>query len=159
MIARPVPYTLFTFGSSDLHYYLVVEAARPTDPVQISRGTVKVTRPLIMTPYNAAPEFQNFFEEGEMGGMIDFLISRTAAFSNLRLENESQEIDWVSDSVEEAVSRLNRQLDAEDEDRVAILTAPHKLGGLAVLKYTTERMVESAPGNIQELREHGFLPE
>lgn len=158
-IVRTVPYTLFTFGTSDLPYYLVVDSARPNQPVQLSRGTVKVARPLIVTPYNAAPEFRNFFEEGETAGMIDFLISRTAAFSNLRIENESQKSDWISDSVEEVVARLNRELDAEEEDRVAILTAPHQLGMLAVLKYTTERMLESAPGNIRELREHGFLNE
>jgi len=158
-IVRSVPYSLFTFGSSELPYFLVVDAAAPQQPVQLSRGNVKVTRPLIVTPYNATPEFRNFFEDEETAGVMDFLISRTAAFSNLRLENDSQKSDWVSDSVEEVVSRLNRQLDHEEEDRVAILTAPHKLGSLAILKYTIDRMVSSAPGNIQELREKGFLPE
>lgn len=157
-IARAVPYSLFTFGSSDLPYYLIVDSEQPNHPVQLTRGTVKVTRPLIITPHNADPEFRNFFEEGETAGIIDFLISRTAAFSNLRIENELQKSDWVSDSVEDVVARLNQKLDAEDEDRIAILTAPARLGHLAVLKYTTQRMIESAPGNIQELREKGFLP-
>jgi hypothetical protein len=157
-IVRSVPYTLFTFGTSELPYFLVVDAEQPGNPVELSRGVVKVTRPLILTPDNVAPEFRNFFEDGESAGMIDFLLARTAAFSNLRIENESQHANLVSDSVEEVVARLNRQLDSEDEDRVAILTAPHKLGKLAVLKYTTERMLQSAPGNIQELREKGFLP-
>jgi len=158
-IVRSVPYTLFTFGSSDLPYYLVVESAEPNHPVQVSRGSVKVTRPLIVTPYNASPEFQNFFEGDDTAGIINFLISRTAAFSNLRVVNELQKSELVSDSVEDVVARLNQKLDTEEEDRIAILTAPPKLGNLAVLKYTTERMIESAPGNIQELREHGFLPD
>ncbi|WP_437185450.1 hypothetical protein SH668x_002555 [Planctomicrobium sp. SH668] len=156
-IVRSIPYSLFTFGTTDLQYYLVIDSKEANQPVNLSRGNVKITRPLIMTPYNAAPEFRNFFEQGEGDGMINFLISRTAAFSNLRIENESLKSDWVSDSVEEVVAKLEKQLDAEDEDRVAILTAPHNLGPLAVLKYTTERMVQSAPGNIQELREKGFL--
>jgi hypothetical protein len=42
---------------------------------------------------------------------------------------------------------------------VAILSAPHRLGKFAVLRYTAERIMESAPGNIQELRERGFLPD
>jgi hypothetical protein len=91
--------------------------------------------------------------------MIDYLLARTAAFSNLKLENQSQKSELTSDSVEEVVARLNHRLDAEEEDRVAILTAPHRLGPLAVLRYTTERIMESAPGNIRELRERGFLPE
>lgn len=158
-IVRPVRYTLFTFGMSDLPYYLVVDAARAREPVEVSQGVVKVTRPLIITPYNAGPEFLNFFEDDEVAGMADFLMARTAAFSNLKLENNEQRSELSSDSVDEVVARLNRQLDAEDEDRVAVLTAPYRLGKLAVLKYVTERIVESAPGNLQELREKGFLPD
>jgi hypothetical protein len=61
--------------------------------------------------------------------------------------------------VDEVVSRLNRHLDAEEEDRTAILTAPHGLGGIAVLKYATERVWQSSADNIKELRERGFLPD
>lgn len=158
-IARGVPYSLFTFGASDLEYYLVVGAETAGDMVGVSRGTVKVTRPLIITPGNAQPELRNFFDEGQFGEMVDFLLSRTAAFSNLKLENFQQKTELVSDSVEEIVAKLNRRLDNEEEDAVAILTAPYGLGGLAVFKYTTVRILDSAPGNIQELRERGFLPE
>ena len=74
------------------------------------------------------------------------------------MTNRSGPVKLVSDSVEEIVAKLNRQLDDEEEDRVAILTAPVSLGGLAILGYTTERVLSSAPGNVQELRERGFLP-
>jgi hypothetical protein len=158
-IARDVPYSLFTFGQSDLPYFLVVESSRSGEPVEVSQGTVQVTRPMIVTPYNATPEFSTFFEGEEWAGMIDYLLARTAAFSNLKLQHQSQKSELISDSVEEIVARLNRRLDAEEEDRVAILTAPHRLGPLAVLRYTTERIIESAPGNIRELRERGFLSE
>jgi hypothetical protein len=104
------------------------------------------------------PEFRDFFEDATDDGIIDFLLARTASFSNLKLTNRSGETKLVSDSVEEIVSRLNRQLDDEEEDRVAILTAPSPLAGVAVLKYATERVLSSAPDNVQELRERGFLP-
>ena len=158
-IARSVPYSLFTFGTSDLEYFLVVDADQPGNMVGVSRGAVKVTRPLIITPDNAQPELRNFFEEGQFGHVVDFLLSRTAAFSNLKLENYQQKTELVSDSVDEVVGRLNRRLDQEEEDAIAILTSPHGLGGLAVFKYTAARIIDSAPGNIRELRERGFLPE
>jgi hypothetical protein len=85
-------------------------------------------------------------------------MARSAAFSNLKLGNDSGPDQIVTDTVEEAVARLNRQLDAEDEDRVAILSSPAALGGFAVFRYATERVLASAPDNIQELRERGFLP-
>ncbi|MCA9066703.1 MAG: hypothetical protein KDA96_26730, partial [Planctomycetaceae bacterium] len=87
----------------------------------------------------------------------EFLLARSASFSNLKLHNESGPERIVTDTIEEAVSRLNTQLDHEEEDRVAILSAPRELAGLAVFRYVTERVISSAPGNIQELRERGFL--
>lgn len=158
-IARTVPYSLFTFGESELPYFLVVDGENPGDLVTVNRGVVKVTRPMIVTPHNAQPEFKNFFEDEEYGGLIDFLLARSAAFSHLRVDNQQQTRRLVSDTPEEAVAHLQQQLDDEEEDRVAILTAPAGLGGIAVLRYTAERIMESAPGNIQELRERGFLPE
>ena len=157
-IARPVHYTLFTFGESVLPYILVCQATPPQQTVSITRGEVRITRPLIITAENARPEFENFFERQEDGAVADFLMSRTAAFSHLRFSNASGAARIVSDSVQEAVDKLSRQLDDEDEDRVAILTSPPELGGMAILKYAADRVWQSTPGNVQELREHGFLP-
>jgi hypothetical protein len=158
-VARPVNYSLFTFGESELPYWLVEDAPRLREPVRITRGEVKVTRPMIITPDNVRPEFEGFFENPEFDGIVNFLLARTAAFSHLKFDNQHGAAQIVSDSVDEVVSRLNRQLDAEDEDRVAILTAPNGLGGIAVLRYAAERVWRSAPENIQELRERGFLPD
>ena len=157
-IARDVEYSLFTFGDSDLPYYLVSEPENPGDMVSVQRGDVNIARPMILTPDNAHPEFRDFFDDTDGSQFIEFLLSRTAAFSNLKMTNRCGPVKLVSDSVEEIVAKLNRQLDDEEEDRVAILTAPASLGGLAVLRYTTERVLSSAPGNVQELRERGFLP-
>lgn len=157
-IVRPVRYSLFTFGTSELPYFLVCEGADPGDLVTVTQGEVKIKRPVIITPSNASPAFEGFFENSEEEGMARFLLSRSAHFSNLQFENRRGERKLVSDSVEEAVDRLNRRLDSEDEDRVAILTAPANLGGLAILRYTAERVWDSASDNIQELRERGFLP-
>jgi hypothetical protein len=158
-IARGVSYSLFTFGESDLPYYLVIDAVKPRDPVQITQGEVKITRPRIITPHSDTPELQGFFEDHEFDEVAGFLLARTAAFSHLRLANLRGPSQIVSDCVDEVVSRLNRHLDAEEEDRTAILTAPHGLGGIAVLKYATERVWQSSADNIKELRERGFLPD
>jgi hypothetical protein len=157
-IARGVPYSLFTFGESELPYFLVCNGKRPEGTVSITRGEVRVTRPMIITPDTVQPEFSNFFEAGDDDWVANFLIARTAAFSNLRFENDHSPARIVTDSVEEAVARLNRQLDDDEEDRVAILCAPASLAGFAVFRYAAERVIKSTPENIQELRERGFLP-
>ena len=157
-IERSVPYSLFTFGESELPYFLVCRADEPGKLVSLTQGEVRITRPTIITPDSARPEFRNFFESAGEEGMVDFLMSRTAAFSYLKLDNAAGPAKILSDSVEEVVARLNRQLDAEEEDRVAILTAPKELAGVALLRYAAERVMSSAPDNVQELRERGFLP-
>ncbi len=157
-IARPVHQGLFTFDVSDLPYILVCGGRKPGATVSVTKGEVKISRPLIITPDNLRPDFEDFFEEHDEDDLVQFLLARTAAFSNLKIRNTSTEKKLVSDSIEEIVEKLNKQLDNADEDRVAILTAPPKLGGVALLRYTTERVIASAPDNVQELRERGFLP-
>ena len=157
-VARSVEYSLFTFGESLLPYFLVLGAAKPGDMVSITRGNIRITRPTIITPDNMRPEFRNFFDSQEGEGIVEFLLSRSAGFSHLKFDNESGPKQIVSDSVEEAIARINRQLDEEEEDRVAVLTAPPHLAGVALLRYASERVWSSAPDNVQELRERGFLP-
>ena len=157
-IVRGVRYSLFTFGESDLSYYLVLSGLKPDQAVSVTQGDVKITRPLIIRPDNSPPEFENFFEDADDEDLAQFVMSRTASFSNLKLQNRAGSKRLVSDSVEETVAILTRKLDDEDEDRIAILTAPAELAGFAVLKYASERILQSIPDNIQELREKGFLP-
>jgi len=157
-IERPVEYSLFTFGETEMPYYLVLGDNQTGDLVKIRKGDVRVARATIITPDSHRPEFENFFEENEFSDMVEFLLARSAAFSNLKVSNQYGPDQIVSDHVEEAVHKLNRQLDDEEEDRVAILSAPPDLAGVAVLRYTAERIWQSTPGNVQELRERGFLP-
>ncbi|VAX40426.1 hypothetical protein MNBD_PLANCTO02-2481 [hydrothermal vent metagenome] len=158
-IERGVKQGLFTFGESQLPYFLVLDSMEEGKTVSISQGEVRITRPTIITPETSHPEFQNFFENQQEEGMVEFLIARTAGFSHLKFHNQKKgDAKIVSDSVEEAVAKLNKQLDKEDEESVAILSAPADFAGLAIFKYAADRVVESTPGNVQELRERGFLP-
>ena len=156
-IVRPVHYSLFTFGESVLPYYLVCGNREGTDPLSVRQGDVHINRPLVLTAEHARPEFQNFFENSEEEGVAQFLLARTAKFSNLKFLNQSRQKKVVHDSMDVAVEKINRRLDDEEEDRVAILTAPENLAGIAILRYAAERVFQSAPDNIQELRERGFL--
>lgn len=157
-IERRVTYSLFTFGDSDLPYYLVTPQTGDDNTVRIRRGQVTISRARIITPESMRPEFRDFFEEQEERGFADFLMTRAAAFSNLKLSNHRGSEKIVTDTVEEAIDRLNKQLDSEEEDRVAILSAPAGLAGVALLKYASERITDSAHDNLNELRERGLLP-
>ena len=136
-IERRVTYSLFTFGDSDLPYYLVTPQTGDEDTVRIRRGQVTISRARIITPDNMRPEFRDFFEEHEEHCFAYFLMARAAAFSNLKLSNHLGSEKIVTDTIEEAIDRLNQQLDSEEEDHVAILSAPAGLAGVALLKYAS----------------------
>ncbi|MEZ6047763.1 MAG: hypothetical protein R3C11_19730 [Planctomycetaceae bacterium] len=51
-IERSIPYTLFTFGDSELPYYLVTGDNQPGTLVKLAREEVKISRPKIITPYS-----------------------------------------------------------------------------------------------------------
>jgi len=157
-IVRSVAYTLFTFGDSDLPYYLVCSPEEAGDQVSIRRGDVKVSRPLIITAGQATPQFRDFFDGQEDEDIVKFLLARSARFPNMKFSNVVGSKELVSDNVEEAVARIIRKLDNEEEDRVGVLTAPSGLGGVAVLRYCLERMAQSTPDNLTELQERGLLP-
>ncbi|MEJ7594577.1 MAG: hypothetical protein WKF77_23830 [Planctomycetaceae bacterium] len=81
-IERAVELGLFTFGDSDLPYYLVTSSsgkgvAANSAMVKVRRGNVTVSRARIITPDTMHPELRNFFEEHEETGLIEFLMSRT----------------------------------------------------------------------------------
>jgi hypothetical protein len=155
-IERAMPYTLFTFGSTDLPYYLVVEGRDDERPA-VSRGQITITRPTIITPHDGNPEFDGFFESDEEGQMIELLMARGVSFPNVKFSNTGGRQEISGDNVEHIVSLLKERLDSEDEDRVAILSAPHGLGGMALMRYAVEKAVESTPDNLTELRDRGFL--
>ncbi|MCH2201253.1 MAG: hypothetical protein MK102_04735 [Fuerstiella sp.] len=157
-IEREVRFSLFTFGDSDLPYFLVMPADGENRTVSVRQGQVTISRAKILTPDNVQPEFHNFFESSDEFGAAEFLMSRTAAFSNLKLSNHQGSERIITDTVAEAVDQLNHRLDGEEEEHTAILSAPPGLAGFALFKYASQRVMSSAQDNLQELRERGFLP-
>jgi len=157
-IVRSVTYSLFTFGESLLPYYLVCGDKKVVERALVTRGEVRIDRPMIITAHAAAPQLRDFFETQEEEGVARFLLARTAQFSNLRLQNQSGTRRTVDQSVQATVEKLTKELDQQGDDRVAILAAPRRLAGVALLRYAAERIWRSGPDNVQELRERGFLP-
>ena len=94
-------------------------------------------------------------EDGEE--VVRFLMSRGVKFGDLKLGHRRLKRGTVARSPEKVVDQLKNEI-VDEDDRTAILVAPHGLGGVALVRYAAECVMESAPGNIGELRERGFLP-
>ena len=63
---------------------------------------------------------QEMFSSGVVTLAADFIMARRAEFSHLKFDNVHGPEQIVSDSVDEVVARLNRQLDADDEVKIVI---------------------------------------
>ena len=162
-VARPVTRSLFTFGDTEMPYVLILKPGQDGQ-AEVVAGEIKVTRPTILTP-DRQPEFFGFFEElaaeagGELADYVQFALRRTAAFDRLRVSNVLGLTEKPGGGVEEVLDRVTRRLDDEEDEDTAVLISPRKLGPLAVLKYASDRISNSAADNVQELRERGFLPD
>ena len=94
-------------------------------------------------------------DDGE--GVVRFLMSRGVKFGELNLGHRRLRRGRSPRTVRSIVDELKNEI-CEEDDRTAILVAPHGLGGVALVRYAAECVMESTPGNIGELRERGFLP-
>ena len=197
-VVRKTPFHLFTFGSTELPYKLVLEPKRKGGEVGLCEGEITVARPQIITPGNAWPQFRGFFADdddgpsfdpghgyddgypnspsGGLGGpggpgdwddamgesedgerVVRVLMSRGVKFGDLTVGHRRGTRGKVARSPDRVVEQLKGEI-VDEADRTAILVAPHGLGGVALVRYAAECVMESAPGNIGELRERGFLP-
>ena len=89
--------------------------------------------------------------------VVRFLMSRGVKLGELNLRHRGRDRKRLARTPEQLVRELTDRIEDED-DRTAILVAPHGLGGVALVRYAAECVMESTPGNIGELRERGFLP-
>ena len=101
--------------------------------------------------------------EGAMGEgsdgeqVVRFFMSRGVKFGDLDVGHRRLRRGRSARTVRSVVDELKAEI-TEEDDRTAILVAPHGLGGVALVRYAAECVIESAPGNVGELRERGFLP-
>ncbi|MEM1061622.1 MAG: hypothetical protein AAGJ97_04750 [Planctomycetota bacterium] len=155
-IVRNVPYTLFTFGDTDLPYALVLEPDDDSADAGLVRGQITISRPKIITPGPDRPEFDGFFDEDDAAATL--MMARGVKIPRLRFANTSRDEESVGSDVETLLARVVDRLEDEDEDRVAVLSAPRPLAGTALVRYAVEKAIESTPGNIGDLRDRGLLP-
>ena len=96
-------------------------------------------------------------DDGDGEGVVRLLMSRGVKFGNLDIGHRRLRRGRSARTVRSVIDELKAEC-GEEDDRTAILLAPHGLGGVALVRYAAECVMESAPGNIGELRERGFLP-
>jgi hypothetical protein len=154
--------SLYTFGTTNIHYYLVTEPAyseliKNITETVVREGRVIAERPKIVTPYYLAhlegfgAEARRYFESlvEEHGSNIQGLF--------YTYKNEPKELTIVSDNLLSVVDKLNAEIDKRGDPLVAIIKGEDELWDVSLMKFIYEITRRSAPDNLRQLGRRGLL--
>ncbi len=161
-ILRAPKQSLYTFGTTNIYYYLVTEPAyseliKNTTETVVREGRVIAEKPRIVTPYylsrleGFSAEARRFFEAAmrEHGPSIPGLF--------YTYKNEPKELSIVSDSLLSVVDKLNAEIDKRGDPLTAIIKGEDELWDISLMKFIYEMTRSSLPDNLRQLGNRGLL--
>lgn len=159
-ILRAPKQSLYSFGTTNLYYYLVTEPvysekSRPPETV-IREGKVIADRPKIVTTYylsrveGFSPEARRYFES-----VLDEKSNASGLLYTYK--NEPKEMNIVSGPLSEAVAKLNDDLDLRGDPLVSIIKGMDELWDVSLMKFIYEITRTSLPDNVRQMEQRGLL--
>jgi len=161
-ILRAPKQSLYTFGTTNIYYYLVTEPAyselvKNITETVIREGRVTAERPRIVTPYylsrleGFSPEARRYFEAlvKEYGSGVRGLF--------YTYSNEPKELTIVSDNLLSVVDRLNAEIDKRGDLLAAIIKGEDELWDVSLMKFIYEVTRRSLQDNLAQMGSSGLL--
>ncbi|MBI4303508.1 MAG: hypothetical protein HY665_04135 [Chloroflexi bacterium] len=161
-ILRAPKQSLYTFGTTNIYYYLVTEPAYSeiipgTAETVVREGRVVAQKPQIVTPFylsrleGFSSEAKKYFEAlvREFGANMPGLL--------YTYKNEPKELNVVSNKLLEVVDKLNADIDKRGDPLVAIIKGPDELWDVSLLKFIHELTRGSLQDNLTQLGNRGLL--
>jgi hypothetical protein len=160
-IIRAPKQSLATFGTTNVYYYLVAEAAineiiKGTETV-IREGRVIAERPRIVTPsylsrvQGFSPEAKKYFE------MLMTNYDPNSPGLYYAYRNEPKELNVVSDNLASVVAKLNADIDQKGDPLISIIKGEDMLWDISILKFIYEITQRSVGENVRQLNQQGLL--
>lgn len=154
---------LATFGTTNIHYYLVTEpsytdldAAAVNDTV-IREGRVVAEPPRIVTPYYLS-RIEGFSKDARR--YLDLLIDEYGSnapglFYTYR--NEPTSLNIVSEDWLAVAGKISADIDQKGDPLSSIIKGEDKLWDVSLMKFIYEMTRTSMPDNLRQLGSHGLL--
>jgi hypothetical protein len=162
VILRRPKQSLATFGTTNIHYYLVTEPAysefvKQVTETVVREGRVIAERPRIVTPYYLS-QLEGFSLDASR--YFDMLIrtygpDAPGLFYTYR--NEPKELTIVSDNLSAVVDKLNAEIDKLSDPLATIIKGEDQLWDVSLLKFIYEITRSSLRSNLQQLGSRGLL--
>ena len=161
-ILRPPKQSLATFGTTNIHYYLVTEpvyteVAENVSETVVREGKVTAQRPRIVTPYYLS-QLEGFSEGARR--YFDALIK--AHGSNAPglfyiYKNEPKELTIVSDNLLSVVDKLSTEIDKQGDPLTSIIKGEDELWDVSLMKFIYEITRNSLRNNLLQMKRRGLL--
>ncbi|MFC2069665.1 hypothetical protein ACFLTB_00610 [Chloroflexota bacterium] len=161
-VLRAPRQNLYTFGTTNIYYYIVTEPAYSElmpDIIEtvIREGRVIAEKPKIVTPYYLSrlegfgPEARRYFEAlaEEHGANLQGLY--------YTYRNEPKELNIVSNNLSSVVDKLNEKIDERNDPLSAIIKGEDELWDVSLMKFIYEVIRSSVPHNLRQLGRRGLL--
>ena len=161
-ILRAPKQSLYTFGTTSIHYYMVTEPVyaelvKTTNETVIREGRVIAEKPRIVTPYYLAnlegfsSEARKYFEAETQG----YGANIHGLFYTYK--NEPKEPTIVSDSLPSVVDKINTEIDQRGDPLAAIIKGQDELWDVSLIKFIYEVTKSSLQDNLRQLGSRGLL--
>lgn len=161
-VLRPPKQKLATFGTTNIHYYLLTEPAyaestREVNETVVREGRVIAEKPRIVTPYYLS-HLEGFSHEARR--YLDALIKTYGTdapglFYSYR--NESKGLNIVSENWRTVADRLNAEIDKRSDPLAAIIKGEDELWDVSLLKFIYEVARGSIPHHVSQMGARGLL--
>ena len=145
---------LYTFGATRLPYVCLSQAADNADQIMVRRGEVMADRPQISVPEEIF-SFEGFDQAKEnTGDEFAVILARRISMPPSKYVNKTGAVMRERGPLSEAIERVIRRLESDNDVRTGVISAPEPVWGLSVLLYVGSQVARSAPSNVQEHFEH-----
>jgi hypothetical protein len=161
-ILRAPKQSLYTFGTTNIHYYLVTEPvyselANSIDETIVREGRIIAERPKIITPYYLS-NLEGFGSEARR--YFEALVEEHGA--NIRglfytYKNEPKELTIVSDNLLSVVDKLNAEIDRRGDPLMTIIKGEDELWDVSLMKFIYEMTRSSLQDNLRQMGNRGLL--
>ena len=161
-ILRPPKQSLYTFGTTNITYYLLTHPAyadldAPVTETVIREGKVVAERPRIVTPFYLShlegfgAEARRYFESLAR----EYGPGTAGIFYTYR--NEPKEMNIVSDNMRSVVEKINARIDERGDSLSAIIRGEDVLWDVSLLKFIFELTRRSVGDNLSQMGQRGLL--
>lgn len=162
-ILRAPVQKLYTFGTTNIYYYLITEPAYSDTSGNVSEtvireGRVVAERPKIVTPYYLS-NLEGFSQEARryFQSLIEQFGERSIHGLMYSYRNEPKEMNIVSENIRSVFDRLNAEIDKREDKLAAIIKGEDTLWDVSLMKFIFEITRISAPHNFKQLETRGQL--